>query len=458
MNRPAGPNLDRLAILDDRGHRTTVHPSDVDGRRLVWRRRIYFLLAFVFVVLPWVRADGEPVVKLDIPRRSFHLFGHVFNGQDGFLLFFVFTGVGFLLIAVSAMFGRLWCGWACPQTVWLEGFYRRIERFIDGPAQKRRALEAGPWGAEKIARRVAKWGAWTVLSLFLGHTFVAYFTGAQELVSYLAEGPAEHMEAFAGAMALSAAMLFDMGWFREQTCIVLCPYGRLQSVLTDEDTYIVGYDARRGEPRGKPSNPNAGACVDCGRCVQVCPNGIDIRNGWQLECISCEQCADACDAVMAKLGRPGGLVRVDSQRGFRGEARRFLRPRLAAYAIAGLLGVAVSTTTLLMRVPFEANVLRLQGAPFVVDADGAVTNPLMLHLVNKTGGKLPVQVRVEGPAAITATIPSSVELMAEESRSLPVVLRAPRGAVASGTEITVETRAGDDVRRTTIQWMAPPQG
>lgn len=449
-----GPSLDRLAILDDRGHRHTVHPADVTGKRITWRRRGYFALALLFTVLPWVHAGGEPVIKLDIPRRSFHLFGHVFNSQDGFLLFFVLTGVGFSLIAISAMFGRFWCGWACPQTVWLEGFYRRIERLVDGPASQRRALDTAPWSAAKVGRRALKWGLWTLLSLFLGHTFVAYFTGAQELVSYLAEGPSEHMGAFAGAMGLSAALLFDMGWFREQTCIVLCPYGRLQSVLTDEDTLVVGYDAKRGEPRGKATDPKAGACLDCGRCIQVCPNGIDIRNGWQMDCIGCEQCADACDTVMAKVGRGKGLVRIDSQRGFRGEKRRFLRPRLAAYAVAGLIGVVVSTTTLARRVPFEANVLRLQGTPFVVDGNGMVTNPMMLHLVNKSAHRLPVTVRLEG-AGVSGTLPPDLELGPEESRNVPVVLRAPRGDVAPGADVTIEVRGGDDVRRTTIKWMAP---
>ncbi|MCC7112681.1 MAG: cytochrome c oxidase accessory protein CcoG [Deltaproteobacteria bacterium] len=457
MAEHRGPSLDRLAILDDQGHRSTVHPADVEGTRITWRRRLYFALALLFCALPWIRADGEPLILLDIPRRSFHLFGHVFNGQDGFLLFFLMTGVGFTLIAASAMFGRIWCGWACPQTVWLEGFYRRIERLVDGPALQRRRLDEAPWTARKLGKRVLKWGLWTLLSLFLGHTFVAYFTGAQELVGYLAEGPAEHMGAFAGAMGLSAALLFDMGWFREQTCIVLCPYGRLQSVLTDEDTIVVGYDAKRGEPRGKATDPTAGACVDCGRCISVCPNGIDIRNGWQMDCIGCEQCVDACHSVMTKLGRPTGLVRLDTQRAFRGEKRRFLRPRLLAYALAGLIGLVVSLTTLSQRISFEANVLRLQGAPFVVDERGVVTNPMMLHLVSKSAERLPLTVRIEG-RGVSGSLPSDLTLEPEESRSVPVVLRAPKGAVAAGTEIVIEVKSADEVKRNTIKWMAPPEG
>jgi cytochrome c oxidase accessory protein FixG len=455
MSRPEGPTLDKLAILDEQGHRKTVHPADVEGHRLQARRIVSTLLMGLFIVLPWVRMGGEPVVKLDIPRRSFHLFGHVFNGQDGFLLFFVLTGIGFTLITVSAMFGRLWCGWACPQTVWLEGLYRRIERVIDGPANERRALEDAPWTTKKVGKRALKWGAWLAISLFLGHTFVAYFVGAYELVGYLTEGPAEHMGAFVGAMGLAGAMMFDMAWFREQTCIVLCPYGRLQSVLTDEDTLVIGYDKQRGEPRGKASDPHNGACVDCRRCVQVCPTGIDIRNGLQLDCIGCGQCADACDTVMVKIGRPKGLVRTDSLRGLRDDQRRFLRPRLAAYAVAGAVGIVVSTTALYTRVPVEANVLRLPGAPYVLDDTGTVTNPLMLHLVNKTGDRLPVVIRVASPADLSSTLPPVVELEPEEQRNLPVVLRAPRGAIAPGTEVVLDVRAGKYEKKPTTKWMGP---
>lgn len=324
------PSLDRLAIIDDQGHRLTVHPADVSGRRMDARRLVFWGLMGFYLVLPWIAVNGQPLVRLDIERRSFHLFGLTLNAQDGPLLFFVLTGIGFTLFIVSTTLGRLWCGWACPQTVFLEGLFRRIERFIDGNDRERRALEAGPWTAVKVRKRVLKNGIFLALAVVIGHTLASYFTGAHELAEFITQGPARHPFAFGFSMAISGLLFFDMVWFREQTCLIICPYGRLQSVLADDDTYTIGYDTLRGEPRGKATDPASGACVDCGRCVDVCPTGIDIRNGLQLDCIGCGQCADACDAVMTKLERPKGLVRTDSLRGLSGEKRRFLRPRLAS--------------------------------------------------------------------------------------------------------------------------------
>jgi cytochrome c oxidase accessory protein FixG len=277
------------------------------------------------------------------------------------------------------MIGRLWCGWACPQTVFLEGIFRRVERFIDGPGHERLALDKGPWTARKLWKRSLKWSVWIAVALVLSHTGLAYFTGAHELVTYITNGPLAHPGLASFAAAGTVAILFDMTWFREQMCLIVCPYGRLQSVLTDEDTFVIGYDKARGEPRGKASDANAGACVDCRRCVVVCPTGIDIRNGLQLDCIGCAQCADACDLVMEKLHRPKGLIRTDSLRGFAGEKRRFLRPRLLGYAIAGLVGAMVAGFVVGRRVEVEANIVRAPGPPFVVAADGRVTNALMLH-------------------------------------------------------------------------------
>ena len=454
MARPDGPNLDRLAILDEEGHRKKVHPADVDGMLLHWRRRVFYFLIGLFLVGPWLRVGGEPVIKLDIPRRSFHLFGLVFNAQDGFLLFFVLTGVGFSLIVISALFGRLWCGWSCPQTVFLEGIYRRIERLIEGPSNARLALDQAPWNRGKVAKRAAKWTVYVLVSLVLAHTFVAYFVGARELVSYLTLGPAAHPGVFGVTMFFTAGFLFDMGWFREQFCLILCPYGRLQSVLTDEDTFVIGYDKTRGEPRGAVSQKGAGDCVDCRRCVQVCPTGIDIRNGLQLDCIGCGQCADACDAVMLKIGRNKGLVRTDSLKGLRGEKRRFLRPRLIGYAVAATVGATVATAAIANRVSFEANVLRVPGAPYVI-ANGIVTNPMMLHLVNKTGDPMPMSITIEAPAGVTATLPGAVELGPEESRSLPVVFVAAQGSFSPGVGVVLVVSAHDEEKRVKAKLMGP---
>ena len=454
------PSLDRLAIIDDQGHRLTVHPADVSGRRMDARRLVFWVLMGFYLVLPWIAVNGDPLVRLDIEHRSFHLFGLTLNAQDGPLLFFVLTGIGFTLFIVSTTLGRLWCGWACPQTVFLEGLFRRIERFIDGNDRERRALEAGPWTAVKVRKRVLKNGIFLALAVVIGHTLASYFTGAHELAEFITQGPARHPFAFGFSMAISGLLFFDMVWFREQTCLIICPYGRLQSVLADDDTYTIGYDTLRGEPRGKATDPASGACVDCGRCVDVCPTGIDIRNGLQLDCIGCGQCADACDAVMTKLERPKGLVRTDSLRGLSGEKRRFMRPRLAFYAVAAAIGLSVAAVTISRRVNFEANAVRPPGLPFIMQ-DGQVTNPVLLHLVSKRREPMTLRLSVESPVPVVTNMPATVTLQPEESRVVPAVLRfdasleLPEGAAARFVIVAEDDGA---TQTPTAPLMAPHRG
>lgn len=457
MAKPTGPTLDRLAIIDDHGNRLTVHPADVHGPRINARRIVFYVLILVYLVMPWLSHNGDPLVRLDIARRSFHLFGLTMNAQDGPLLFIVLTGIGFSLFIVSTLLGRLWCGWACPQTVFLEGIFRRIERAIDGNDRDRRALEDAPWSASKLGKRLAKNGIFAVLALAIGHTLASYFTGARELVGFITQGPAEHPFAFGFSMAVSAALFVDMAWFREQTCLIICPYGRLQSVLADDDTLAIGYDKLRGEPRGKATDPAAGSCVDCRRCVAVCPTGIDIRNGMQLDCIGCGQCADACDEVMVKIGRPKGLVRTDSLRGLTGGKRRLLRPRLAFYAIAAVIGLSVATLMISRRVNFEANVVRPPGSPYII-ADGMVTNPVLLHVVSKRREPMTISLSVDTPIAVETNMPTTITLQPEESRTVAAVLRfkadTPLPAKATAT---FTLRADDDgaVQQPTTKLLSP---
>jgi cytochrome c oxidase accessory protein FixG len=380
------PILDGSSALRPDGRRTFVVPADVEGRFNRTRRVLFVVLIAVYVALPWIQVGGHPAVFLDVANRTFHLFGATFNAQDFWMSFFLLSGVGFMLIVATALWGRVWCGYACPQTVFLDGVYRRIERLIEGPRNQRLKRDQGKVSASRVARKVLKHGAFGVLSFLVAHVFLSYFTSLPALFAMMSAGPAQHPQAFAWAFGMSAVMYFNFAWFREQLCIVICPYGRLQSVLTDTDTLVIGYDERRGEPRGKSKQQGRGDCVDCGRCVVVCPTGIDIRNGLQLECIGCAACVDACDLVMDKLERPRGLIRYDSQAGLKGTPKRFLRPRVYLYAGLGLLGLLVATLSMRSHVAFEANLLRLPGAPFVLEADAArVRNALELHLVNKRG-------------------------------------------------------------------------
>ena len=391
---PPRPSRDSVTTIRPDGSRPYLHPAATHGRFTVARRAVALTLLVVYLALPWIRINGHPAVFLDVARLRFHLFGLTLAAQDLWLLFFVFTGVGFSLFLVTALLGRIWCGWACPQTVFLEHVYRPIERLIEGDAVARRALDAAPWSWRKVRLRALKQAVYVLLSAVFTHLFLAYFVSLPEVWAMVRQAPSEHWGAFVFMAGYTGLTYFIFSWFREQVCIVLCPYGRMQSVLTDDHTLAVGYDQRRGEPRGRGAD--AGDCVDCGRCVQVCPTGIDIRQGLQLECVGCTACIDACDPVMAKLGRPRGLIRYDSLVGFAGERTRWVRPRTVLYLILLVAGAAVGAWALSTVRPASFGVTRMTGAPYIVDA-GGVRNQFLVRVVNKRN--LPARFRIELPDA-----------------------------------------------------------
>lgn len=385
------------------GGRKRIVPADVRGRFDRARQAVFVLLIVLWAALPWVQIGGAPAVFLDVDARRFYLFGASFNAQDTSLLFFLVTGVAFALVYVTALVGRAWCGWACPQTVFLEGVYRRIERLVEGPREKHLRRDAGPLTVGRALRKAVKHALFFVASLAVAHIVLAYFVSLPHAFAMVRTSPAAHPEAFVWVASITVFFYGNFAWFREQMCVLLCPYGRLQSVLLDEDSLVVGYDRTRGEPRGKKGT-TTGDCVDCNRCVVVCPTGIDIRDGLQLDCIACTQCIDACDDVMTKLGRPRGLVRYDSPNGLAGHARRILRPRVWLYT--GLLGVGLVVGVLATRArtEFEATLARLPGAPYTLEV-GSLRNAFNLHVVNKRSDRQSFEVRVEVPADASSIVP-----------------------------------------------------
>ncbi len=399
------PNLESVTTINEDGSRFMLHPADVGGT-FTWARRLTALvLLFVYAGLPWIQINGYPAVFFDVWERRFHLFGLTFVAQDGFLAFFMVTGLGFTLFFLTSLFGRIWCGWTCPYTVFLEHVFRRIERALDGDAASRRRLDAAPWTAAKVARRILKHGIYLLAAAAIAHLFLSYFVSLPRLYTYMGQSPLAHLQAFAVVSFLTAALYFCFSWFREQFCIILCPYGRLQSALTDDNTLVIGYDERRGEPRGHRSEKGAGDCVDCWRCVQVCPTGIDIRNGLQLECIGCAACIDACDAIMAKVNRPTRLIRYDSLNGLRGGKTRFLRPRIYVYAILFLLGAAMFAFALGRVKSINASVVRKAGIqlPYTV-AGGFVRNFYDVRLLTKRNTVTEFSVTVhDGPEGLVAS-------------------------------------------------------
>jgi len=423
------------------GSRNFVHPADVSGRFTRARYVVFAVLLLIYLALPFLEIGGRPAVFLDIAHRRFFLFGAAFNAQDFWLVFFLLTGVALALVVATTMLGRVWCGFACPQTVFLEGVYRRIERRIEGPRNQRLKRNAGPWNLDKIWRKGLKHFVFVSVSLFFAHFFLSYFVSLPSLLEMMQHSPAEHPEAFGWMLAMSAIVYFNFAWFREQLCMIICPYGRLQSTLTDRDSYVVGYDEGRGEPRGKkrkkkkPDAPEVGDCIDCKRCVQVCPTGIDIRNGLQLECIGCMACIDACDAVMDKLGRDRGLVRYDSLNGLEGKPKKKKRPRLILYTLALTLwsvGVAFAFQS---HEAYEANLLRPPGGtPFVV-REGVVQNTVQVHLVNKTDADQTYSLEGVGDELDYVIPTPEVTLSGGDSRHVPVIVRRPEGPIPRGLEV-----------------------
>ncbi|PZR06303.1 MAG: cytochrome c oxidase accessory protein CcoG [Archangium gephyra] len=453
---------DILGSMKADGSRVRLQPADVRGRFMNWRRAAFTALIAFYVAGPFIPVGGHPMIHLDVARRRFYFFGQTFNAQDFWLVLLLALVFVFGLLLVTAWRGRVWCGWACPQSVFLEGVYRPIERFIDGSREQRLKLDAAPWSPLKVFKRVSKFVVFLVVSAAIAHTATALFVSPRELWLMINEGPAEHLEAFLLTVGFTALLQFNFWWFREQFCVVLCPYGRLQSVLHDKDSVTVAYREARGEPRGKLVKlptlqaPPRGDCVDCNRCVVVCPTGIDIRKGLQMECLACTACIDACDDVMDKVHRPRGLIGFASQRELATGARKTLRPRVVVYAGLFVIALVTLLVSLTLRTPFEANVVRARGAmPFVVDGE-RVTNAFEVHLFNKQPEEAEFSIAVRAPAGANVVVGTPVlHLGSLEDARIPVSVSVAR--FQANTEFTVEVTdlTSGSVRQLPMRFMGP---
>ncbi len=452
------PNLSSVTSINRDGSHYVLHPADVRGPFTRYRRWFGVLLLAIYVLLPWIPINGYPAVFLDLDARRFHFFGLTFLAQDLWLGFFAVSGLGFGLFYVTSLLGRLWCGWACPYTVFLENIYRRIERWIDGDAPARRRLEKASWTSSKITKRVIKHGLYLVCSAVIAHIFLAYFVSLPELYRFMRSSPTEHLASFGVVVFLTLCLYGAFSWFREQFCIILCPYGRIQSALTDDNTVVIGYDAKRGEPRGRATDPSKGDCVDCLRCVKVCPTGIDIRNGLQMECIGCAACVDACNEIMGKLDRPKGLVRYDSLNGLNGKKTRFVRPRTILYTVLMLLGASALAFSLTRVHDVNISVARMRGAPFYVDETG-IRNQFEVSLTTKRNVDTAFTLTLEdAPIGVVTggmNVPVVVKRQAEGKR--PVFITIPRDLYKGPVTVKLVSRSdpGGTVIKKELRLLGP---
>jgi polyferredoxin len=493
------PTQNSVTTIRTDGSRPFLFPADPHGRFTRIRRASALGLIAFYLSLPWITINGHPAVFLDVAERRFHLFGITLAAQDLWLLFFVITGLGFSLFFVTALLGRIWCGWACPQTVFLDHVYRRIERWIEGDAVRRRALDNAPLTPAKFVKRTVKHVAYVIVSAIITHLFLAYFVSLPEVWSMMRAAPVEHWGAFGFIAVATGALYFNFAWFREQLCIVICPYGRLQSALVDEHSLVTGYDSARGEPRG-PSrrqetgnrrqetgdrkqetafsdrfndlspvsrllspgihlSPAAqGDCVACNRCVQVCPTGIDIRHGLQMECIGCTACIDACDDVMTRLSRPRGLIRYDSQMGFQGRRTRWWRPRTMMYGVLLVIGATVATWALSTVKPANFGVTRMTGAPYIVD-DVSVRNQFLVRIVNKRNEPVRFALHVQGGPNELRTIGTENTVVVGPLGEMvqPLILQQPRAAYAGPFhfELHVQDSTGKFKLQRAVEFLGP---
>lgn len=384
---------DSIGTINEEGKRAWVFPKKPSGRFYEYRKWVSYVLLIFLLMSPFVKINGHQFLMFNVLERRFNIFGLPFWPQD-FHLFVVAMIIGVIFIALfTVAYGRIFCGWMCPQTIFMEMVFRRIEYWIEGDRGAQMRLDRQAWNGEKIRKRVFKWTVFFIISFLIANVFLAYLIGGDRLIANISDGPLQHLSTLVSLLIFTAVFYFIFAWFREQVCIIACPYGRMQGVLLDNKSIVVAYDHKRGEKEKgrkkfrKNEDRDAlgyGDCIDCFQCVHVCPTGIDIRNGTQLECVNCTACIDACDHMMEQVDLPKGLIRYASEENIIKKAKFKFTPRLKGYTAVLVILTGVLAGMLSLRNDLEANILRLPGQLYERREGNVISNVFTYKLLNKT--------------------------------------------------------------------------
>ncbi|MFB9862755.1 cytochrome c oxidase accessory protein CcoG [Rufibacter immobilis] len=439
---------DTIATVDKEGKRVWLYPKKPNGKLYQYRKLVsYGFLALLFIG-PFLKINGLPVLMLNLVERKFIIFGMIFWPQDFFILLVGFMAFIVFIILFTVVYGRVFCGWVCPQTIFLEMVFRRIEYWIEGDFTKQKALDKADWTTEKIWKKTAKHSIFVFISFLIANTFLAYIIGIDALKAIVTDSPANHLGGLVSLLVFTAIFYGVFARFREQVCTIVCPYGRLQGVMMDKKTTVIAYDYVRGEPREKLRKNQvrtAGDCIDCRQCVQVCPTGIDIRNGaQQMECINCTACIDACNSIMDMIGKPQNLIKYASEETIAEGKPWTFTDRMKSYTAVLVLLLAGFVTLLVTRENIDATILRTPGMLYQKTQDGQISNLYNISVINKTTEKLPITLKMIEPQGTIRLVRSGLELPEQGLAEGVFFAEIPKANLhGTTTEIKVGVYVGD---------------